>query len=600
MTGRQRLVLHGVAAAVTLLVLAPWFAPGYVLSYDLVFVPHQPLRWDLVAPAGGLPRAVPQDAVVSLLSLVVPGWLLERLAVGGAIYAASIGAGRLVPAQRLLTRVVAAVGYAWTPFLAERFLLGQWGLLLAYGALPWLVAACFEVRRRVPGALPRLIVPAAVCALTPTGGLLALGTTVVLIAGRRRPRRVERGRANGGEVGGGGGADGGEVGGGGANGGDIEGGGADGGARGWARGAVAGIGAVTVLQLPWIVAAATTEASGRTDPAGVAAFAARGENWSGPVGALAGTGGIWNALTTPASRGSALVPVLTIGLIALAVLGFRVLRERWPAGDATRLALLAGIGFAIALLGVVPGLSDGLAWVVGRVPGAGVLRDGHKFLAPYALLLVVCAALGVERLAARLAEPRARLVLLAAALLPVAVMPDLAWGGAGALRPVRYPADWDRVAAHVAAEPGEVLSLPFHEYLAYGWNRGRVVIDPAPRYLDADVLADDTLRVGEVALRGENPRAARVRELLAAGQPVSGTGVRWVLVQRQAGGAVPEGALAGLQLVYSGQFLDLYANPAVTRGLPPNKTRGSTVLSVDLAVLALVIAAVWRLRRRPT
>jgi hypothetical protein len=537
---RERLTRHAMAAAVTVLVLAPLAVPGYVLAYDMVFVPHQPLRWDLVAPSGGLPRAVPQDAVVSVLSLVAPGWLLQRVALIGAVYAAALGAARLVPAQRTLTRVVAAVGYAWTPFLAERLLLGQWGLLLAYGALPWLVMAANGVRTKEPGALPRLIVAAAVCSLTPTGGVLALATTFALTISRRRPTAIA---------------------------------------------------AVAVLELPWIVAAATTAASGRSDPAGVAAFAARGENWSGPVGALAGTGGIWNAQTTPASRGSALVPIVTLVLVALAAYGF----PRW---NDRRLAILAGAGLLVALLGIVRPTADLLAWAVGTVPGAGLFRDGHKFLVPYALLLTGSAALGAERLAAKLAEPRARLVLVAVAVLPVAVLPDLAFGGAGRLRPVDYPADWDRVAAQVAADPGEVLSLPFSEYLAYRWNHDRTVIDPSPRYLAADVLTDDTLRVGDIALHGENPRAAQVRALLAAGEPVSGTGVRWVLVQRAAGGTVPDSALAGLQSVYSGQYLDLYANPAAAPAAEPSDARRWGLAAVHLVAVALVIAALLRLLTR--
>ena len=144
--------------------------------------------------------------------------------------------------------IVAGVGYAWTPFLAERLLLGQWGLLLAYTALPWLVAAAIGVREERPGALPRLILAAAASAITPTGGVIALGTTAVLT--------FARGQA-------------------------------------WLRTGGIPVAAVFALNVPWLAAAALTSAGGRSDPAGVAAFAARGENWSGPFGALAGTGGIW-------------------------------------------------------------------------------------------------------------------------------------------------------------------------------------------------------------------------------------------------------------------------------------------------------------------
>jgi len=357
---------------------------------------------------------------------------------------------------------------------------------------------------------------------------------------------------------------------------------------------------VALLNLPWLASAALTAAGGTSDPDGVAAFAARGENWSGPLGALAGTGGIWNAQTTPDSRGSALVPVVTLVLLVLAVLGFGDLRRRWDPGAGVRLAILAAGGFVVAMLGTLPLTAEALAWAVSAIPGVGLLRDGQKFLYVYALLLAVCTALGVERLAARVAEPRARLVLVAAGLLPIALVPDFAFGGAGALRPVSYPADWDRVAAQIAGAPGEVLTLPFSEYRNYSWNRGRTVFDPAPRYLPAAVLADDTLVVGNLVLEGEDPRAARVRDLLAAGEPVSQVGTRWVLVQHEAGASVPTGALDGLRLVHDGQFLDLYTNPTATADQTRQSGRRWVIGAVDLMAVALVIAAIWQLRRSPT
>jgi hypothetical protein len=507
-------MLVGLGLAVTLLVLAPLAAPGYVLSYDMVFVPHQPWRAELVAPSDSLPRAVPLDALVSLASQVVSGWLVQRLALVAVLLLATVGAGLLVPARRPVTRLVAAVGYAWTPYLAERLLIGHWGLLLAYASLPWLVLAVIRLRAGGRRALPLLVLAAALAAVTPTGGLIALASTVVLV-----PRR------GGGRV-----------------------------------GAVA-MALVLLLNAPWLVAAALTRADARTDPDGVAAFAARAENWSGALGALAGTGGIWNAQTTPASRSSPLAPVATAVVLALAVLGYRTLRRF---GD--RLAVLAAGGFLLAALGALPGLGASLEWLVAAVPGAGVLRDGQKFLVPYALLVAVGFALGAERLAgaaARAGRVGAGAVLAGALVLPGVVLPDLAFGAAGRLRPVTYPADWDVVAARLDGEPGEVLSLPLGSYRAYPWNDGRTVLDPLPRYVDADVLVDDTLWVGTSEVSGENPRVAHVRRVLDAGAPVRATGVRWVVVQRVAGGQRTDpAALVGLREVYAGEDLTLYENPA--------------------------------------
>ncbi|MEV6812106.1 hypothetical protein [Micromonospora sp. NPDC051296] len=553
---RKRLVPHAVAAAVTAVVLAPLAWPGYVLRYDMVFVPRQALGWEVIAPVTALPRAVPQDAVVALANQLVPGWLLQRLVLVAIVYLAALGAARLVPTDRVAVRVVAALGYAWAPYLAERLLIGQWGLLVAYAALPWLVRAALGVRAGERGALRRLLLAAAVSAITPTGGLLALVVVTVLLAGRY---------------------------------------------RGAARAVSIGVGATVLLNAPWLVAGFTSHGDGRSDPAGVAVFAARAENWAGPLVSLAGTGGIWNGQATPASRAGWLVPLATVLVLAVAGYGVPLLRRRWPGSMVARLGLLAAGSWLAAALGVLPGGAALLGWLVADVPGAGLLRDGQKLLVPYALALAVAGALGAERLAGRLAArfdaATGRVLLVGAALLPVAVLPDLAFGGVGRLRPVTWPADWATVARLVDEQPGEVVSLPFQEYQSYAWNDGQVVIDPAPRYLGVPVLIDDTLRVGGTAVAGEDPRAARLRELLAAGEPVAAAGPRWVLVQRAAGPTPDPATLAGLRPAYAGGELTLYENPAWTPPPPPARPGpvGLAHLLAGTVVLAIGVSGAARL-----
>ncbi|WP_438872548.1 hypothetical protein [Paractinoplanes pyxinae] len=550
--GRVR--THAVAGAVTAVVLAPLAWPGYALRYDMVFVPRQPLNWEMLAPADSLPRAVPLDALVSLANVAIPGWLLQRIVLVAVVYLAALGAARLMPAARTGPRLVAALAYAWTPFLAERLLLGQWALLLAYAALPWLVSAARDVRDHRPGGLPRLVLASALAAVTPTGGLIALAAVLVLLPLRSRATWI-------------------------------------------AFVSVAG------LNLPWLVAALTGPAGGVSDPEGVPAFAARAENWAGAWWSLAGTGGLWNASTVPASRASVLTPVVTLLLLAIAAVGLPLLRRRLP-GLTDRLLILAAGGFVLAALGSGPG-EPLLEWVVGHVPGGGLLRDGQKFLIPYALILALAFGAGAERLAGALArrfEPSAGRVLLGGLLLlPVAVMPDLAFGGLGALKPVHYPADWDAVARQVAAAPGDVLSLPFEGYQSYSWTDGVVVRDPAPRYLDAPVLINDALRVGTVTVDGESPRAAEVQRHLAAGRPAAELGFRWVLVRVGAGAGPPAEVLAGLRPAYAGEYLQLWSNSSVTSTSPANFDRRIFALAAHAAFAVVVIfyaLALLRTRRR--
>src|SRR5699024_2748848 len=108
---------------------------------------------------------------------------------------------------------------------------------------------------------------------------------------------------------------------------------------------------------------------------------------------------------------------------------------------------------------------------------------------------------------------------LACVLLPVAVLPDAAWGAAGALQPVDYPDSYERARQFLATtqppEPGDVVVLPFTSYRAPEWNHGHKVLDPLGRYLRVDYVVNDELSISQRVVEGEDPRAADVRAALA-------------------------------------------------------------------------------------
>lgn len=153
----------GIGLAAGAAVLGPALGPGYVLRYDMVFVPNAPLSPAALGWGDGFPRAVPSDAVAALLGMVLPGDVVQTLLLLTVFVLGAAGAARLVPGPGLAARSAAALAYVWNPFLAERLLLGQWALLLGYAGLPWVVAAA--ARYRGPRDLPRVgaaLVPAAI------------------------------------------------------------------------------------------------------------------------------------------------------------------------------------------------------------------------------------------------------------------------------------------------------------------------------------------------------------------------------------------------------------------------------------------------------
>jgi len=179
---------------------------------------------------------------------------------------------------------------------------------------------------------------------------------------------------------------------------------------------------------------------------------------------LAGTGGNMEPRqTTPGSRFPPHFVPRDHGRssVALGVAGFAVLRQRWPEGSASRLAVLAAAGFVLGAAGAVWG-TDQILGMAGR-PGTRrgpSSEDGPKFLAPYALPSRPRG--GPRRRAGGPTRPRpsrGRLIPPRPprpSSCPVVLMPDLGrgWARGAAARPVPRPTG-TRVAEAVAARPGE-------------------------------------------------------------------------------------------------------------------------------------------------
>lgn len=341
--------------ALAVLMLGPALGRGFVLSYDMVWVPDLTLRADFLGIASGLPRAVPSDAVIAILDEVVPGELLQKLVLLGALVGAGMGAARLLADLPLSGRLTAIALYQWNPFVVERLLIGHWPVLIGYAALPWIVMGARTWRQT--GRLPAWL-----CVLLPLASLsasagVAAGVTLVLVAATTRRAHTAR---------------------------------------------------VIVLavaaNLPWLVAGLLHTGTATTSGAGAEAFALSAEgNLPGPVAALT-LGGIWNSEVVPDARGGLLGWVATAVLLVLAAAGARGWWRSADRRDAIALVAMWGTGISLAVATWAAPQASG--WLFSTVPGAGLFRDGARILVLCAPLLTVLVAHGTG-VALRLVAPDA-------------------------------------------------------------------------------------------------------------------------------------------------------------------------------------------------
>lgn len=553
----RRGVVGGVVGLVLgVIVLGPALAPGYTLHYDLVFVPDLDLSARTLGTDGSVPRAVPNDLLVALGSLILPGWVVQKALLLGAFVLGGAGAGRL--ASTGTGAVAAATWWSWNPWVGERLGIGHWGYLIGFALLPWVLLAAGRLRstgRGVP-ALVATLTAAALGGSTP--GVLAtlLAALVVLVPGG--PGRPRLGHL----------------------------------------GVVLGAALLANAAWWWPFLRASSRAA---DPGGAGAFSSAGDTPFGALGSLVLGGGLWNDRTWFVERTT--WPVATAALVAVvAVLVLSLRRREWWRDPVTRGATLAGaVGLGIAAVGAVPGGRGLLEALITTVPGAGLLRDGQKFAALWVLLVAVALAAVVDHLRTERVPP---VLLVVAIAWPVATLPTLAWGHVGTWGSTHWPDEVESVATGLADSGDPVAVFPWATYRQYAWNERRVVLDPWNRLLPQPVVTDDRLPLrGEEPVAGEDPVGSEVTEALAKGEDVTEVlqrhGVRWVLVQTDQPapeGSVPE--LPGDPARVVGD-LEVHDLGRSTTTAPEDPSRGLGLLGTGTAVL-LSLGLCWRARRNET
>jgi len=572
MTGarRDRALDLVLSSALALLILGPvLLRRGFALRGDMVLVPDQPWKAGWLALDGSAPRFVPGDAVVWTLTSVLPGDLVQKALLLGALVLAGIGAGRLVADHAWPGRSAAIVLFVWNPWVLERLSIGQWGSVVGYAALPYVVLAAARARDDdTRGAWSVLTLWLAFTALwSPSSALVGALTAFCVVAVGRH-----------------------------------------------ARAALVTLGLAAVVNLPWLVPSLVNGDRIDSPAAQFEAFAGRAESGAGLLASVASLGGIWKSSVVPHERTLALVVLASCltTIVALVAL-WRSRAGLDPSARSTRtgLALLAVVAVALTLLPAVPVLTEAFDAVARHIGALSALRDGHRFLGPAALVLLPGIAVAADGLwrAARPGREAVRAVAVLVAVLPALCLPSMAWGLGGDLRPVTYPGEWFRakavIGADLAERGGSTVVLPWHgTYRGFAWNDRRAILDPAPRFFDGEVLIDDRIYLGDSTgsrvLGNEDPELAAVTDALAdedVALALAAQGVGRVLVEK-GNGVRPEQVPTG-RILHDGPLLTVVevAGPAPSEPLGTAR-RGVIVAGDVLAVLACLVASACILRRR--
>ena len=537
---RDRRIVLGWSFFVSLVTLWPFWLglrPDASKAFMLrdMFVPNSlPENSNNLGINEGAPRALPQDAILTLFSPAIPAsFLASALVIGSCLMGCYFASAmvRDMAGGRLSAQLVAALFVVWNPFVIERFLQGQWTVATAAMLLP---AIAFLAAARYHGLL---YVAICLSGFVPTGLILALITALVFA-----PSHGERLR---------------------------------------------NLAASAVAALPWLLPAlwVSTPAQTRSDALSASLFSARGETFLGPLASTMGLSGVWNAEASPPSRTlfSVIVGVL---LCVVLLLGFK---ELWRVYRAV--AILTVLALVTPPLLATPWGVDFMGFAISHVPGAGIFRDTSKFVCLAIPGLVLLIAVAVERLDPRRSigvnhrearsetgpansgrahwAPRAAAVGLAAAcVLTVPAYPaDMA-----PLKRVELSNTWGQMFNIVSGAPnGKIVLLPPGNYRT---RDGRPHVDPGLKLLPGSPMDPGFLIVDGQVVDGNPASMAILSDLMNGKNSLKRNGVSWVLVDWYSitDGAAMAKALqvlnsTGIRRVISADNYDLYRvqSPTVPR-----------------------------------
>ena len=470
----QRYVTALFAAAGTIVVLWQLLLPGYVLTWDMVFGPSH------IFPAQtGLLSALPLRLLIWGMGYIAPMWLVQKVILIGLFFSLFYLPLKFFPASiQGFARYAGAALFAVNPFVYERMLAGQWGVVAAYALLMPLTHFLFElIERPTRRRALYLVLTMLLIGLFSLHAFAMSVLAVALVIAFALPKQ---------------------------------------GIELLKHAALAGA-LVFIGSLYWIVPLALSPASSpvpRFDEAHRAAFETSVDpvifgNAAGNVVMLYGFWGEsypWmQTLLSPKDTLPVFLPTLLV-LATIIITGIvRLLR----AGEGRQRAIaLAAIGAAafVFSVGVAPSMFQTVnVWLFEHVPFWSGFRDTQKWSMWLALMYAYFFAAGASLLLARVRPQYARVLGALLVALPFFYTFPMLGGFAGQLRALDYPATWYEANAILAEDPEcKALFLPWHQYYWLSFNDGRLTGNPAPRFFDCAMITSQDAEIGEIGDQG-NP-----------------------------------------------------------------------------------------------
>lgn len=456
-------------ALVTLAVMLPLFKPGFILTLDMVFTPH-------VRLPGQVTSSYLFYAALHVLNFVIPVDVLQKLILASITFLSGIGGYTLVKRAAGHDKepnpgaYVAGLLYIVNPYTYDRFMAGQFAVLLGYCLLPFVAMQLLALAQRPTwrrsigfGLLLTVVGVVSIHTL----GLVAVLVCVVIASTiwqyRERSARLAY----------------------------------------FAVAVMLGIGVFLILSAYWLVPTLAGTNSTAHALAGFTAgdnqaFATLGGNFVGQLLHVIRLQGFWAENTHTFIVPQTALPGWGAAICILWMLVGIGVVVAWKNNQRQTVMVFGAVAIVSAVMATGI-LNDVLGNIMPLFRG---FREPQKFTGLVALAYALFAGWGTGAVLEYLSRKRMFAVqqaaLAAVLLLPVLLVPTMFWGFGGQLRPVQYPATWAVINNQLNSDHTtfQTLFLPWHLYMYYRFA-DRIIMNPAASYFDKPVIASNDPEIGK-------------------------------------------------------------------------------------------------------
>lgn len=531
--------------ALVLAILLPLLCRGFTLTLDLIFTPK--LRMPTTISSSYIFSVILHD-----LNFILPSEVIEKIVLFFILVLSGIGMHLLAQyisrqkpnTYQSLSFFFAGLLYTINPFTYDRFMAGQYEILLGYALIPWFVVSLLKFT--LHPSLRQAIILAAGAVIISIVSIPTIGSIAIFIALSLGFKSWQNRKD-----------------------------------KPWLKSITKfGLLALSIFIVAssyWLVplvlghgnTATTIDNFNTTDQM---AFSTLGGSVLGRLENVLKLQGFWaesrGLYTLPQEHVATweLITLLVWLLIVIGAISLWRTRQRF-------VVILFG---SMAIVAIVLAIGTFNNWLATYIPFFAGYREPEKFVALVALSYAVFAGFGVSTTLQFCHDQGGRFFLILGAIvllcIPLIWTSTMLWGFNNQLTPVQYPGDWYAMNKRLDADHSnfQVLFLPWHQYMSFNFA-GRIIGNPAPQFFDKSVIISNNPQFKGIAPGTPNPEDTDISNILASasekrdfGASLARYHVKYILLDFDSDYTRYSylNHQTDLQVVAKGATLELYRNTA--------------------------------------